>query len=194
MPDPRARAFKIADRFYGGVMNTAEIDEFLRGPDARWLIKIATITEDGWPSVVPVWYQWTGEVFYAVGRKRSAWVHNLMREPRCAVCIEELEPVPPAGANRKILAQCTAEIVEGPAVAEGSRWAPIAAEMASRYMSDVGVARIDGSAGWERYLVKMTPRDSKLTTWQGIDWHARYFEPGQRPDLQATELSGGEPG
>ena len=25
----------------------------------------------------------------------------------------------------------------------------------------------------------------KLTTWQGADWSLRYFDPGQRPDLEA---------
>jgi Pyridoxamine 5'-phosphate oxidase len=180
---PEARAFKVSDNFYGGVMNDDELREFLTGPNARWLIKIATIREDGWPSVVPVWYQWTGGAFYVIGRKRSAWVQDLIREPRCAICVEELEPVPPAGANRKVLAVCVAEIVEGPVVAGGSLWAPIAAEMAARYMGDVGVRRIQGSETWERYLVKLVPRDGKITSWQGIDWHPRYFDPGQRPDL-----------
>jgi hypothetical protein len=177
-------------KFFGSPLSDDELQEFLAGSDSRWLIKVAVVREDGWPSVVPVWYQWTDDVFYVIGRKRSAWVHDLIREPRCAICVEEMEPIPPAGLNRKVLAQCTAEIVEGPVGAEGSLWAPIAAEMAARYMGDVGLKRIKGSENWERYLVKLTPRDGKLTTWKGIDWHRKYFDPGQRPDLAKAAQRG----
>jgi hypothetical protein len=181
-----ARAAASLTEFYGGVMNDEEIHEFLTGPDARWLIKIAVVKEDGWPSIIPVWYQWDGHAFLVIGRKRSAWVHDLIRDPRCGVCVEELEPVPPAGANRKVLAQCTAEIVEGPAMAAGSKWAAVAAEMAARYMGDVGTRRIAGSESWERYLVRLVPRDGRLSTWQGIDWAPKYFDKGQRPDLERS--------
>jgi hypothetical protein len=185
-----ARVAASTDNFYGGVMNGDEVEEFLRGPAARWLIKIAVMKEDGWPSVIPVWYQWDGEAFLVVGRKHSAWVQDLIRDPRCAICVEELEPVPPSGANRKVLAQCTAEVVEGPAVAAGSKWAAVAAEMASRYMGEVGVRRIAGSETWERYLVRLVPRDGRLSTWQGIDWAPKYFDKGQRPDLEPAARAG----
>ena len=87
---------------------------------------------------------------------------------------------------RKVLAQCMAEVVEGPSVAEGSRWLPVAEEMAIRYIGPDGAEQLAPSHGWERYLVKLTPRDGKITTWQGADWARRYFDPGQRPDLDAA--------
>jgi nitroimidazol reductase NimA-like FMN-containing flavoprotein (pyridoxamine 5'-phosphate oxidase superfamily) len=186
------RAAASTTKFYGGVMSEEEVREFLCGPKARWLIKIAVLKDDGWPSVIPVWYQWNGEAFLVVGRKRSTWVHDLMREPRCAICIEELEPVPPAGANRKVLAQCTAEIVEGPVVAAGSRWEAVANEMASRYMGDIGIPRMTASELWERYLIRLVPRDGRLSTWQGIDWAPKYFDEGQRPDLHPRRRSRAE--
>ena len=37
----------------------------------------------------------------------------------------------------------------------------------------------------ERYLVRLVPRDGRLVPWQGADWALRYFDPGQRPDLEA---------
>ena len=87
-----------------------QVAEFLAGADSTWLLKLAHVKGDGWPMVVPLWYQWDGEAFLVVGRKRSEWVEDLRREPRCAVCIEELAHP----RIRKVLAQCTAEIVEGP--------------------------------------------------------------------------------
>jgi hypothetical protein len=114
-------------------------------------------------------------------------VQDLIREPRCGICIEEKE-IPPDGGNRKVLAQCTADVVEGPVVAEGSRWVEVANKMALRYVGPDGPAALSRSYGWERYLVRLTPRDGKLTTFQGVDWHRRYFDPGQRPDLEAKAM------
>jgi hypothetical protein len=164
-----------------GPMNAAEVDAFLASPDSSWLLKLSVLKEDGWPAIAPLWYTWKDGSFWVVGRKRNEWVQDLRRDPRCAVCIEEGEHP----RIRKVLAQCTAEIIEGPRVAEGSQWLPVAEEMATRYIGPDGPEQLSPSYGWERYLVRLTPRDGKLTTWQGADWARRYFEPGQRPDLEA---------
>lgn len=164
-----------------GGMPDPHIEEFLAGPNSTWLLKLAFVKEDGWPMVVPLWYQWDGEAFLVVGRKRSQWVHDLEREPRCAVCIEETAHP----RIRKVLAQCTAEIVEGPAKGEGSQWVPVANEMAVRYTGPSGPEQLEASWDWDRYLVRLVPREGRLITWQGADWALRYFDPGQRPDLEA---------
>ena len=153
-----------------GVMNAAEVDRFLGSPDSQWLLKLAVLKEDGWPAIVPLWYTWTDGAFWVVGRKRNEWVQDLKREPRCAICIEEMEHP----RIRKVLAQCTAEVVEGPTVAEGSRWLPVAEEMAARYLGPTGPEQLGPSHTWERYLVKLTPRGG-IRTWQGADWAPRYF-------------------
>lgn len=174
------------ERYYeedsgAGGIPAAQVEEFLAGADSTWLLKLAHFKPDGWPMVVPLWYQWDGEAFLVVGRKYSEWVEDLRRDPRCAVCIEELAHP----RIRKVLAQCTAEIVEGPAVGEGSQWVPVAEEMAARYTGPDGPEQLKMSWGWERYLVRLVPRDGRLLTWQGADWALRYFDPGQRPDLEA---------
>lgn len=163
-----------------GGMPDHEIEEFLRSPDSTWLLKLSFMKGDGWPMVVPLWFQWDGEAFYVVGRKRSNWVTDLKRDPRCAICIEETAHP----RIRKVLAQCTAEILEGPVRGEGSQWVKVASEMATRYSGPDGPAQLVPSYGWERYLVKLVPRDGRLTTWQGADWALSYFDPGQRPDLE----------
>lgn len=173
-----------------GGMPTAHIDQFLRSPDSTWLLKLSFLKEDGWPMVVPLWYQWDGEAFYVVGRKRSEWVADLERDPRCAVCIEELAHP----RIRKVLARCEAEIVEGPAHGEGSQWVEVANEMATRYTGPGGPEQLKPSYGWERYLVRLVPVGGRLTTWQGADWAGRYFDPGQRPDLEAKAVATAEAG
>lgn len=170
-----------------GGLNDDEIAEFLGSPDSTWLLKLSYLDANGWPMSVPLWYHWDGESFYVVGRKRSKWVDYLKADDRCAICIEELAHP----RIRKVLAQCRAEVVEGPAVGEGSQWVPIANAMALRYSGPTGPEQLKASYGWERYLVKLTPL-RKLTTWQGADWSLRYFDPGQRPDLEAKAQAGGE--
>jgi hypothetical protein len=173
---------KWYDASVSGPLTGAELDDFLTG--YSWLIEVAFTKPDGWPYIVPLWYLWEDRAFWVVGRKRSEWVQDLLREPRCAVCVHERE-IPPEGGNRKVLAQCTAEVVEGPRVAEGSQWVKVAEQMALKYVGPDGPAALARSYEWERYLVKLVPRDGKLTTFKGVDWHRRYFDPGQRPDLEA---------
>lgn len=171
------------DASVSGPLVGKELEEFLMGPGSKWLIKVTVLKEDGWPFTVPLWYHWDSEAFWVVTRKRSDWIADVRRDPRTSICIEERE-IPPEGGNRKVIAQTTAEIVEGPCVAEGSQWLGIGEQMALRYVGPEGPAALSRSYGWERYLVKFTPRDGKLITFQGVDWHRRYFDPGQRPDLE----------
>ena len=180
MTKPAYEERKWYDASVSGPLSGAEFEEFLAG---TWLAKLSVMKPDGWPYVVPLWFQWHDRALWLVGRKRSEWVQDLIREPRCAVCIEEKD-IPPAGGNRKVLAQCTAEVVEGPTVAEGSQWVEIANKMALRYVGPEGPDALSRSYEWARYLVKLLPRDGKFTTFQGVDWHRRYFDPGQRPDLE----------
>lgn len=53
-------------------MTGDELDTFLR---EQRVMRIATVDEDGWPAVVPVWFWWDGEVI---------WVYNLDRAKRTA--------------------------------------------------------------------------------------------------------------
>ena len=64
---------------------------------------------------------------------------------------------------------------------------PVAEEMACRYAGPDGAEQLAPSHDWERYLVRLVPREGRLTTWQGAAWAARYFDPGQRPDLEAKD-------
>jgi Pyridoxamine 5'-phosphate oxidase len=183
MPGARAaKQTKWYDATISHGMTEEECDEFLGSPDSTWLLKLAVLKEDGWPFVTPMWYQWRDGAFYVVGRKRSAWVADLERDPRCSVCVDE-EAMPPAGGLRKVLARCTAEVLEGPVVAEGSRWLTVADEMAIRYAGPAGHEGLKTSYGWERYLVKLTPVEGGMLTWQGVGWASRYLDADQRSAL-----------
>ena len=168
MTEPRAlKQEGWYDSRHSGGLSPAELEAFLRGPDSDWLLRLSCLDEGGWPFVTPMWYDWDGTSFFVVGRKKSGWVAYLQNDPRCAICIDEPQ-MPPEGGLRKVLAR--------PVVAEGSQWLPVANRMAMRYVGPAGVEGLKLSYDWPRYLVKLTPVDGKLTTWQGVDWAKRYKE------------------
>ena len=65
----KARAFNQEKPYAPGssALSREELHDFLASPDSKWLIKIAFLDENGWPAVVPVWYQWDGTAFFVVG-------------------------------------------------------------------------------------------------------------------------------
>jgi nitroimidazol reductase NimA-like FMN-containing flavoprotein (pyridoxamine 5'-phosphate oxidase superfamily) len=138
-----------------------EIDDFLgEGQIAR----LACLDEDGWPYAVPIWHEWDGEAFWLVPRERSAWARHLEREPRCALVIDE------SGRQRKVMAQCRAELVERPNV--GGRWVEIAERMSVRYLGENGPKYLAPTLDKPRWLFRAHP--VKVQTWQGVEWAARY--------------------
>jgi PPOX class probable F420-dependent enzyme len=147
-----------------GLMDRREMDEFLGGDT---LCRLAVLDERGWPYVVPVWYEWDpGEgVFWIVARQKSAWAEHMKRDPRVALTIDgEARPY------RKVAAQGTAEVIEGPNV--GGRWVEVARRMSVRYLGEHGPDYLVPTLDRPRWLFKITPET--LLTWQGVEWHNRY--------------------
>ncbi len=50
--------------------------------------RVATIDEDGWPRVSPVWFVWREDAMYLSTRIGSATWRNAERDPRVSVVIE----------------------------------------------------------------------------------------------------------
>lgn len=144
-----------------GVLGKEEVAAFLAEPK---LARLACVDGDGWPYVVPCWHEWDGEAFWLVPRRRSSWAEHLANEPRCAITVDE------EGAQRKVIAQCQAEQVEGPNV--GGRWVAVAERMALRYLGANGPKYLEPTLDQERWLYRLAP--VRVWTWQGNDWAARY--------------------
>jgi hypothetical protein len=144
-----------------GPMQSEEITVFL---DGSIFARLATVDAGGWPYVVPVWHEWSENRFWLIGRKRSAWAGYLVAEPRCAVTVDE------TGGQRKVIAQCRAEVVEEPNV--GGRWVEIARRMSVRYLGEHGPDYLEPTLGWARWLFALDP--IRVWTWQGNDWAPRY--------------------
>jgi hypothetical protein len=145
-----------------GVLHQEEIAQFLSGP---MVARLASLDAGGWPYVIPCWQEWDAVGWWVIPRERSVWAYNLERDPRCAVTVDES-----GGQQRKIVAQCTARLVERPNV--GGRWVEIGKRMAVRYLGENGMRYFEPTSNQPRWLFHLEPKS--LVTWQGQDWAARY--------------------
>ena len=50
---------------------------------------LGTIRRDGSPQASPVWYLWTGKSFLISTISSVAKWHNVQRDPRCSVCVDD---------------------------------------------------------------------------------------------------------
>ena len=69
---------------------------------------VATVRRTGMPQLTPVWYLWTGEEFWISCAASTAKVHNLRRDARIVLCIDD----PASGDYVQIIG--TARLIEGP--------------------------------------------------------------------------------
>lgn len=151
-----------------GPLTEEEIRLFLAYP---WTGRLATLTPEGTPYVVPVWYHYdpAERVFYVVGRMRSSYVTHIRHHP--AVAFHVADDV--HREHTRVLVEGVAEIVEGPVAPQDSvRLGALVAEMARRYLGPDGERYAQETLGQPRYLIRITPR--RWHTWTGALWARRY--------------------
>ncbi|MDR7545563.1 MAG: pyridoxamine 5'-phosphate oxidase family protein [Armatimonadota bacterium] len=151
-----------------GSLTEAELNAFLAQP---WNGRLATVTPEGTPYVVPVWYEYdpAGRVFYVVARERSAYIEHIRHNPAVAFHVADdvhLE-------HTRVLVEGTAEILEGPvAPADSPRIRALAVKMTMKYLADRGPEYAQRTDRRPRYLIRITPR--RWHTWTGREWAAKY--------------------
>ena len=144
-----------------GGMSDEEADEFLAGAP---VCRLGCLDEDGWPYVVPVWYEHSDDGFYIIPRARAVWAKHIKRDPRVFLCIDV-----PDGL-RKVMVKGEAEVIEEPNV--GGKWVPIATRMSLRYLGENGPKYLEPTLPEPRWLLFVRPLTR--VTWQGVDWAKRY--------------------
>ncbi len=145
------------------------------GPDAldallreTIVARLATIDDEGYPYVVPVWTEWDGSALWLVARARSAYVAHLVARPKVAISVVRSDP-----DDTRALILGRAAIVAGPGRLDGDMEA-MARRMARRYEGADGDRYIDESLEWPRVLVRIVP--DRIQSWGDPDWHPRYRE------------------
>lgn len=127
-------------------MDKTELDAFLR--ETR-IAKLATLNADGSPNIVPVWFEWTGEVARVFTSRTSPKVKRIQRDPRVALSVEE-----PVGVSERWAT------IEGVATIEEEGGVELARRLAERYYTPERVAEVWPS--WEKnpnwVVLVITPR------------------------------------
>lgn len=85
-------------------MNPDELRAFLERRDPALLGTVATLREDGFPHVVPVWYRWDGEAVFIWSDEKRQWARNLRRDPHVAFSVQDGKAPYPAVAMRGLAA------------------------------------------------------------------------------------------
>jgi nitroimidazol reductase NimA-like FMN-containing flavoprotein (pyridoxamine 5'-phosphate oxidase superfamily) len=151
-----------------GSLTDDELALFLAEP---WNARIATVTPDGWPYVTPVWYEFEppSRSFVVVGRERAAWVAHIRHNPRVGFHVaDDLHT-----QHTRVLAQATAEILEGPiAPARSPRLLDLTHRLSRRYLGPDGAVYAERTLSRPRVLVRLAP--TSWMTWTGREWHPRY--------------------
>ena len=70
-----------------GRMRGEMLEEFLKQPHIG---VIATLRKDGRPYTVPVFWLWKDGYFWLTGTTTRVWCKQLLRDPRCSLCIEAI--------------------------------------------------------------------------------------------------------
>lgn len=142
-----------------------EISAFLADPIVA---RVATVDEDGFPYITPVWEEWDGESMWIVPREKSAWVQHLKKNPNVAIsCADDSSPY------MRTLMRGKAEIISGPEPMQG-KCLEIANRMATRYLGERGPEYLIPTLDRPRYLIQFTP--STMKTWVGVEWANKYTE------------------
>ncbi|HXJ79090.1 MAG TPA: pyridoxamine 5'-phosphate oxidase family protein [Candidatus Methylomirabilis sp.] len=151
-----------------GGLTESETLAFITHP---WNARIATITQDGWPHITPVWYEFDQDArrFLIVGRERALWVGHVRDNPRIAFHVAD----DVHAQHTRVLIQATAEIVEGPvAPRQSPRILDLTHRLSRRYLGPDGPSYAERTIDRPRVLVALTP--ARWTTWTGGEWHPRY--------------------
>ena len=146
-----------------GGLSPEALDALLR---EAIVARLATIDDDGYPYVVPVWTEWDGTAMWLVARARAAYVAHLVARPKVALSIVRADM-----ADTRVLILGRAEIVAGPGPLEGEMEA-VARRMATRYEGADGERYIEESLAWPRVLVRIVP--DRIRSWGDPGWHPKY--------------------
>ena len=159
-------------------LTNEEIETFLHEQPAH-MLRLATLDADGMPRNVPIWYIYDEGMIKFTPRANSVFLHNLRRDPRCAMTIDEA-PLP----YRKVALQGKATMLYE--TGNDDAWRDLYRNIAKRYVDEEAADDyVNNTIDQPRALLGLKVHDAntKLVTWRmpvddedptGI-WHRRYY-------------------
>ena len=148
------------------------------------LARIATVDDDAFPRVLPLWFIRDGHRLLFTPRSPAVIWHNIQRDPRIGLTIDES-----GQPYRKVTVQGVCEVVHPPG--DDDAWRDLYRAITRRYTADwFADAYVDGTDDQPRALcaVDLDAPTTRLSTWRmpvsGEDrrgvWAKRYFLPGTK--------------
>jgi PPOX class probable F420-dependent enzyme len=67
-------------------MNQKQVKKFLK---RKLIAKLATISEDGWPHVTPVWYSYLGSKYLINTTRDRVKFRNIIRNPKVQLLVDD---------------------------------------------------------------------------------------------------------
>lgn len=131
----------------------SELDEFLTS--GRLFAKIATVNEDGWPQISPVWYAWDGASFLIVSKERTGLVKNLRRGLKCGLLVDNFE-LP----YSRVSVQGEVEFL-----GDDFEYVEPMLDMVRRYLGEEGMPYAKSTLEFPRVPFRVWPK--KMTSWNG---------------------------
>jgi PPOX class probable F420-dependent enzyme len=134
----------------------AQIDSFLARP---LLGRFATVSPNGQPHVVPVWYMWEEGAAWISSYESTRKIERLRNNPKCALVVDAEEAIEGVSA---VILEGAAELVSGPREEVKARIERIY----TRYLGPQGVLEADPQE-WlnspENLLIKLPPQ--RIKSW-----------------------------
>ena len=137
----------------GRGLTPEELEEFLTS--GAIFAKVATVSEEGWPMVSPVWYEWDGSSLLVIGKEHTGYIKNLRRDPRCGVMVDN-----PTLPYKRVSVLGIAEFLP-----EDFDWIPAGRRMALRYIGEEGMSYAEATYEFPRVTIRIWPK--RISTWNG---------------------------
>src|SRR5207253_344373 len=112
------------------VMTATETMKFLA--ERKQVVRLATVTPESRPYVVPVWYLPVPGALLITPRAQAAWLVHLETNPWVCAVVDE-EPLP----QRKVVVSAPAEVLHPPG--EDASWRDIYRRICLRYWGEKAV-------------------------------------------------------
>ena len=138
-----------------GPIEPSELDAFL---SQALVASLSYLSEDGYPSSVPLWYDWDGKAFWLVPSPAAEWAEYVRRNPRVSLSISESTP-----PLRRVLARGPIAAVDDP---DASQWRAVEGRLAARYARLDAARLLEGRPGQTRALLRLVPQ--QLIAWRGL--------------------------
>ena len=142
-----------------------EIEKFLS--TGANILKLATLSPDGYPYVVPLWFWYENNTVMLGARRQNEWLKHIEANSKVGVCID----TPPPGP--RVLIKGMASILDRSWIGD---WEPHAIRYSGQ---EAGHAYYEKTKAIPRVLVAIEPEE--ILSWAGSDWHPKYYEDFGRP-------------